>query len=70
MITVCGTKNHRYIAAAAAVLSLATQDGTLVTTKSNRQFAQHAGDWKWWNKKTPKKLQELAEEGYKIVIFT
>eukprot|EP00878_Enallax_costatus_P025878 GHUV01027717.1.p1 GENE.GHUV01027717.1~~GHUV01027717.1.p1 ORF type:complete len:186 (+),score=20.73 GHUV01027717.1:103-660(+) len=45
-------------------------DGTLVNTKSNRQFAQHAGDWKWWNKQTPKKLRDLAEEGHKIVIFT
>eukprot|EP00882_Tetradesmus_deserticola_P011962 GHRQ01012661.1.p1 GENE.GHRQ01012661.1~~GHRQ01012661.1.p1 ORF type:complete len:163 (+),score=45.77 GHRQ01012661.1:262-750(+) len=45
-------------------------DGTLVDVKSGAQFPKHAGDWRWFNKKTPQVLAEYAEQGYKIVLFT
>jgi len=46
------------------------QDSTLVVRKSNSQFARDAADWRWFNKSVPKKLIELLEDEYKLVIFT
>lgn len=45
-------------------------DCTLVNTKSGAKFAKNATDWVYWHESVPKKLQELSEQGYKIVIFT
>lgn len=45
------------------------QDGTLVNTKSNSQFAKGPDDWRFYNKKTAKEVKALHEQGYKIVIF-
>ncbi|KIO19192.1 hypothetical protein M407DRAFT_31177 [Tulasnella calospora MUT 4182] len=47
-------------------------DGTLIKPKSGAKFAKDHEDWKWWADGTtiPKKLKELDEEGYSIVIVT
>ncbi|KAG8953997.1 hypothetical protein FRC04_000981 [Tulasnella sp. 424] len=47
-------------------------DGTLIKPKSGARFAKDHEDWKWWTDGTviPKKLKELDEEGYAIVIVT
>ncbi|GBF92780.1 bifunctional polynucleotide phosphatase kinase [Raphidocelis subcapitata] len=45
-------------------------DGTLVNVKSGAKWPKSADDWKPFNKHVAKKLQELSEEGYKIVIFS
>lgn len=50
--------------------SLFCQDGTLVVTKSGKQFPQDAGDWRFWNPKVVKELKKLHKDGYKVVIFT
>jgi Polynucleotide kinase 3 phosphatase len=47
------------------------QDGTIVLTSSGRQFATGPTDWRLWHKKhVPKVLKDLAEEGFRIVLFT
>lgn len=58
-----GTEPNRRIAAF-------DLDGTLVNTKSGAQFPKGADDWKLFNKKVVTKIRELAEGGYKIVIFS
>ncbi|RUP45966.1 polynucleotide kinase 3 phosphatase-domain-containing protein [Jimgerdemannia flammicorona] len=45
-------------------------DGTIVTTKSGNVHAKDLHDWKWWTTSVPKKLKELDETGYKIVLLT
>ena len=45
-------------------------DSTLVEPKSGAKFPKDAEDWKWWNPVVPKKMKELYDEGYKMVIFT
>lgn len=47
-------------------------DSTLIETKSGARFAKNASDWKFWHDPTsvPKKLKELVEEGYRVVVFT
>ncbi|KAF0694865.1 Aste57867_14265 [Aphanomyces stellatus] len=45
-------------------------DSTLITTKSGKTFAKDANDWKFWNECVPAKLQELAADGYAVVIFS
>ncbi|KAG9047609.1 hypothetical protein FS837_001867 [Tulasnella sp. UAMH 9824] len=47
-------------------------DGTLIKPKSGAKFAKDHEDWKWWADGTiiPKKLKELDEEGYSIVLVT
>lgn len=45
-------------------------DCTLINTKSGAKFAKNAEDWVYWDKSVPAKLKALAEDGYKIVIFT
>ena len=48
---------------------LRLQDGTLVQSKSNADFAISADDWKLYNDEVPKVLKQYSEDGYKIVIF-
>ena len=45
-------------------------DSTLVEPKSGAKFPKDANDWKWWHESVPKKLKELYDTGYKVVIFT
>ena len=45
-------------------------DSTLVEPKSGAKFPKDADDWKYWHESVPKKLKQLYEEGYKVVIFT
>lgn len=51
------------------LVSYDMQDGTLVGLKSRAQFPVDEHDWRFFNKKVPKELQNLHENGYKIVIF-
>lgn len=45
-------------------------DSTLINTKSGATFAKNAQDWVYWDEKVPTKLNQLAADGFKIVIFT
>eukprot|EP01080_Neovahlkampfia_damariscottae_P005881 gene5881-9709_t len=45
-------------------------DDTIITPKSGAKFAKGRKDWVWLNDSIQKKLKDLNEEGYKIVIFT
>lgn len=45
-------------------------DSTLIEPKSGAKFPKDANDWKWWNPVVPKKMKELYDEGYRLVIFT
>ena len=46
------------------------KDDTIITPKSGAKFAKGRKDWVWLDDSVPKKLKELNESGYKIVIFT
>ncbi len=45
-------------------------DSTLIETKSGATFAKDAEDWVLWHQSVPKKMKQLYEDNYKIVIFT
>lgn len=45
-------------------------NGTLITTKSGRVFAQSTDDWKILFTEVPGKLKQLHKDGYKLIIFT
>eukprot|EP01006_Ploeotia_vitrea_P043557 TRINITY_DN66742_c5_g6_i1.p1 TRINITY_DN66742_c5_g6~~TRINITY_DN66742_c5_g6_i1.p1 ORF type:complete len:412 (-),score=16.36 TRINITY_DN66742_c5_g6_i1:134-1369(-) len=45
-------------------------DGTLITTKSGKQFATGRHDWQWLFPCVPKTLKQIYDKGFKIVIFT
>lgn len=45
-------------------------DGTLIKTKSGGRFAKTPDDWMLNYQNVPKKLKELHENGYKVVLFT
>lgn len=45
-------------------------DGTLVVPKSNKKFATDSNDWMWIYDNVPKKIKELYDEGYSIVIIS
>lgn len=46
-------------------------DDTIIRVKSGAKFAKDAADWIFWHDtKIVEKMKQLADEGYKIVIFT
>ncbi|KAL2715400.1 uncharacterized protein V1478_015098 [Vespula squamosa] len=45
-------------------------DGTLIKTKSGLVFPKDCDDWQLLFSEVPKKLKQLYEDGYKVVIFT
>ena len=45
-------------------------DTTLVIPKGKNKFASSRTDWKWIYPNVPKKLKELHNDGYSIIIFT
>ncbi|RIA97801.1 polynucleotide kinase 3 phosphatase-domain-containing protein [Glomus cerebriforme] len=45
-------------------------DSTLITVNGTHKLSKDENDWKWWSKVVPKKLKQLYEEGYKIIIIT
>jgi bifunctional polynucleotide phosphatase/kinase len=45
-------------------------DSTLIKTKSGKTFGTTPTDWVWWHPSVKPKLESLAKEGYKLVIFT
>lgn len=45
-------------------------DSTLISVKSGAKFAKNHEDWIWWHERVPKKLAELHQNGYRLIIFT
>ncbi|PKC67399.1 PNK3P-domain-containing protein [Rhizophagus irregularis] len=45
-------------------------DSTLIIVNGTHKRSKDENDWKWRSKVIPKKLKQLYEEGYKIVIIT
>ena len=45
-------------------------DDTLITTKSGKTFAEDGDDWKFTFKNVPKKIKELHDDDYNIVIIS
>ncbi len=49
--------------------SVATQDGTLVKTKTGAEYPVDSDDWRLFNDKVLSIVQGYHKDGYKIVIF-
>ncbi|CAK7275261.1 DNA kinase/phosphatase Pnk1 [Sporothrix epigloea] len=45
-------------------------DSTLITTASGKKHAVSATDWKWWDASVPKRLRDLHDQGFIIVILS
>ena len=42
----------------------------MITTKGKRKFAQNESDWQFLFSEVPRKLQQLSDDNFVIVIFT
>ncbi|CAG8632801.1 9350_t:CDS:10 [Funneliformis mosseae] len=45
-------------------------DDTLITINGSHKYPKDENDWKWWSKIVPKKIKQIYEEGYKVVIIS
>ncbi|KLU86922.1 bifunctional polynucleotide phosphatase/kinase [Magnaporthiopsis poae ATCC 64411] len=46
-------------------------DSTLIATSSGKKHATGPGDWKWWDRSVPSRLQSLYnDDGYRVVILS
>jgi hypothetical protein len=45
-------------------------DSTLIVSKSGALFGKSPSDWKMWHESVKPKLEELVEQGFRIVVFT
>lgn len=45
-------------------------DGTLIKTKSGKQFSDDPLDWRWWHPRVPGEVRKVYEEGYRVVILS
>ncbi|KAG8677593.1 hypothetical protein FPOAC1_003617 [Fusarium poae] len=45
-------------------------DSTLISTSSGKKHASSGTDWKWWHTSVPTRLQELYQDGYRVVILS
>jgi len=45
-------------------------DETLISTKSGEKFPKNRSDWEWWDPCVPKKLKQIYDDGYKVVIMS
>lgn len=53
-----------------ALFAIFDMDGTLIKTKSGKDFAIDADDWEWFSPNVPDKLADYSKRGYNIVIMT
>ncbi|KAI9313286.1 polynucleotide kinase 3 phosphatase-domain-containing protein [Dichotomocladium elegans] len=45
-------------------------DSTLIKTRTGRVFAKDSTDWQWWHTSIPEKLEQLYNDGFRIVILS
>jgi bifunctional polynucleotide phosphatase/kinase len=51
-------------------LALFDMDGTLINNKSGKKNPVNSSDWMWWDSVVPKKLRELKQQGFRVIITT
>ena len=49
-------------------VALFDMDGTLINNKSGKKNPVNSSDWAWWDPSVPKKLRELKQQGFRIII--
>lgn len=45
-------------------------DSTLIKTRSGKVFPKDKDDWQWWAPHVPKRLNQLCDAGFRVMIFT
>lgn len=53
-----------------SLFAIFDMDGTLIKTKSGKDFALNADDWEWLSPNVPDILADYSKKGYNIVIMT